>query len=151
MGSPVVSFRLWTQCSQLCSSELPMLPQRLDTVVAMDMVAMGDMVAMAEDTMGKDPLKLMLSQDTFQGDMDTEDMVAMEAMVVMDTTERGKQMLLLKLMPSQDTSPEDMVDMVMEAMEAMAVMDTMERGRPKPSHYIIIVNLVLASAVDMAT
>merc|ERR1711862_71414 len=118
MGSPVVSFRLWTQCSQLCSSELPMLPQRLDTVVAMDMVAMGDMVAMAEDTMGKDPLKLMLSQDTFQGDMDTEDKVAMEAMVVMDTTERGKQMLLL---------------------------------RPKPSHYIIIVNLVLAVAVDMAT
>merc|ERR1711872_1162706 len=65
--------------------------------------------------------------------MDMEDMVAMEAMVVMDTTERGKQMLYLKLMPSQDTSPEDMVDMVMEAMEAMVVMDTMERERLKPS------------------
>ena len=73
-----------------------MLPQRLDTVVATDMVATEDMVAMeamAEDTMGKDPLKLMLSQDTFPEDMDMEDMVAMEAMVVMDTTERGKQML----------------------------------------------------------
>lgn len=73
-----------------------MLPQRLDTVVATDMVATEDMVAMeamAEDTMGKDPLKLMLSQDTFPEDMDMEDMVAMEDMVVMDTTERGKQML----------------------------------------------------------
>ena len=73
-----------------------MLPQRLDTVVATDMVATEDMVAMeamAEDTMGKDPLKLMLSQDTSPEDMDMEDMVAMEAMVVMDTTERGKQML----------------------------------------------------------
>ena len=70
-----------------------MLPQRLDTVVATDMVATEDMVAMAEDTMVKDPLTLMLSQDTFPEDMDMEDMVAMEAMVVMDTTERGKQML----------------------------------------------------------
>ena len=70
-----------------------MLPQRLDTVVATDMVATEDMVAMAEDTMVKDPLTLMLSQDTFPEDMDLEDMVAMEAMVVMDTTERGKQML----------------------------------------------------------
>ena len=72
-----------------------MLPQRLDTVVATDMVATEDMVAMAEDTMVKDPLtlRLMLSQDTFPEDMDMEDMVAMEAMVVMDTTERGKQML----------------------------------------------------------
>ena len=73
-----------------------MLPQRLDTVVATDMVATEDMVAMeamAEDTMVKDPLTLMLSQDTFPEDMDMEDMVAMEAMVVTDTTERGKQML----------------------------------------------------------
>ena len=73
-----------------------MLPQRLDTVVATDMVATEDMVAMeamAEDTMVKDPLTLMLSQDTFPEAMDMEDMVAMEAMVVMDTTERGKQML----------------------------------------------------------
>ena len=73
-----------------------MLPQRLDTVVATDMVATEDMVAMeamAEDTMVKDPLTLMLSQDTFPEDMDMEDMVAMEATVVMDTTERGKQML----------------------------------------------------------
>ena len=73
-----------------------MLPQRLDTVVATDMVATEDMVAMeamAEDTMVKDPLTLMLSQDTSPEDMDMEDMVAMEAMVVMDTTERGKQML----------------------------------------------------------
>ena len=73
-----------------------MLPQRLDTVVATDMVATEDMVAMeamAEDTMVKDPLTLMQSQDTFPEDMDMEDMVAMEAMVVMDTTERGKQML----------------------------------------------------------
>ena len=73
-----------------------MLPQRLDTVVATDMVATEDMVAMeamAEDTMVKDPLTLMLSQDTFPEDMDMEDMVAMEAMEVMDTTERGKQML----------------------------------------------------------
>merc|ERR1719347_887839 len=38
------------------------------------------------------------------------DMVAMEAMAVMDTMERGRPK------PSQ----------------AMAVMDTMERGRPKP-------------------
>ena len=73
-----------------------MLPQRLDTVVATDMVATEDMVAMeamAEDTMVKDPLTLMLSQDTSPEDMDTEDTVAMEATVVMDTTERGKQML----------------------------------------------------------
>ena len=73
-----------------------MLPQRLDTVVATDMVATEDMVAMeamAEDTMVKDPLTLMLSQDTSPEDMDMEDMVAMEAMVVMDTTERGRQML----------------------------------------------------------
>ena len=73
-----------------------MLPQRLDTVVATDMVATEDTVAMeamAEDTMVKDPLTLMLSQDTFPEDMDMEDMVAMEDMVVMDTTERGKQML----------------------------------------------------------
>merc|ERR1719481_914296 len=97
---------------------------------------------MAEDTMVKDPLTLMLSQDTFPEDMDMEDMVAMEAMererpklsqdmvdmdMVVDmevmadtdavTTVRGR------LKPNQDTSPEVMDMVAMEAMEAMAVME----------------------------
>merc|ERR1719348_2361246 len=115
------------------------------------------MEAMAEDTMVKDLLKLMPSQDTSPEDM--VDMV-MEAMVVMDTMERERlkpsqdmaDMVMVdmvvdmadtdaattvrgRLKPNQDTSPEVM-DTGAMAMEAMAAMDTMERGRPKPSQDI---------------
>merc|ERR1711872_39010 len=105
-----------------------MLPQRLDTVVATDMVATEDMVAMeamAEDTMVKDPLTLMLSQDTFPEDMDMEDMVAMEAMVVMDTMERER------LKPSQDMVDMVTVDMVVDMADTDAA--TTVRGRLKPN------------------
>merc|ERR1712058_209176 len=100
-------------------------------------------------------------------------MEAMEAMVVMDTTERERLKLSMvmvdtvvdmadtdaattvrgRLKPNQDTSPEVM-DTGAMAMEAMAAMDTMERGRPKPSQDIseamvdMVVDMVMA--VDMA-
>merc|ERR1711862_558646 len=107
---------------------------------------------MVATVMERDLLKLMLSQDTSEEDMD---MVVMVDMVV-DTMERGRLMLsqdtlavdteamadmvmedvgamvmerdLLKLMPSQDTTEEDM-----EAMVDMAVDTVMERGRLMPS------------------
>merc|ERR1712234_55690 len=121
--------------------------------------------------MVKDPLTLMLSQDTFPEDMDVVVMEAMEAMVVMDTMERERlkpsqdmvDMVMAdtdaattvrgRLKPNQDTSPEVM-DTGAMAMEAMAAMDTMERGRPKPSQDIseamvdMVVDMVMA--VDMA-
>merc|ERR1719481_965851 len=77
---------------------------------------------MAEDTMVKDPLTLMLSQDTFPEDMDMEDMVAM---VVMDTMERER------LKPSQDMVDMVMVDMVVDMADTDAA--TTVRGRLKPN------------------
>merc|ERR1719370_1365616 len=86
-----------TLCWQLCSLELPMLQQRLATsVVVTEDMAMEDMVDTVDmvdmDTMERDLLKLMLSQDTSE-----EDMVAMVMavdMVVMvtavDTMARGR-------------------------------------------------------------
>merc|ERR1712212_447946 len=140
MGSTIVTFRGCTQCSQLCSLELPMLQQRLATFLVVtedmgmeDMVDTVDMVDM--DIMERDLLKLMLSLDI------SEDMGAMVTAVDMagmdmdvDTMVRGRLKLLLKLMLSQDIS-EDMavmviaVDMVMVAMDMDVV--TMERERLK--------------------
>merc|ERR1712002_418979 len=108
------------------------------------------MVAMVmEDTvaavMERDLLKLMLSQDTSEEDMDmvvmvdmaedtmergrlmlnqdtSEEDMAMEAMVMEDTVATVMERDLLKLMLSQDTTEEDMVVMDMDV-------DTMERGR----------------------
>merc|ERR1711942_636968 len=132
---------------------------------------------MAEDTMVKDPLTLMLSQDTSPGDMVDMVMEAMEAMVVMDTMERERPKLSQdmvdmdmavdmevmvdtdavttvrgRLKPNQDTSPEAMDMVAMEAMEAMAAVDTMERGRPKPSQDMVMVDIAvdMVMAVDMA-
>merc|ERR1712212_758685 len=91
MGSTIVTFRGCTQCSQLCSLELPMLQQRLATFVVVtedmgmeDMVDTVDMVDM--DTMERDllKLKLMLSQDTSE---DIAAMVIVVDMVVMEVTD----------------------------------------------------------------
>merc|ERR1712058_108910 len=111
------------------------------------MVATEDMVAMeamAEDTMVKDPLKLMPNQDTSPEDMVDMVMEAMEAMVVMDTMERERPKL-----------SQDMVDMDMVVdMEVMADTDavTTVRGRPKPSQDMVMVDIAvdMVMAVDMA-
>merc|ERR1712212_220585 len=146
MGSTIVTFRGCTQCSQLCSLELPMLQQRLATFVVvtedMGMEGMVDTMDMVDmDIMERDllKLKLILSQDT------SEDMAAMATavdMVVMEVTDmevdtmaRGRLKLWLKLMLSQDIS-EDMaamviaVDMVVMEVSDMDV-DTMARERLK--------------------
>merc|ERR1711931_618510 len=116
--------------------ELPMLQQRLATSVMAteDMVGTVGMEDM--DTMERDLLRLMLSQDTSEEDM--VDM-AMEAMVVMDmavdTMARGR----LKLMLSQATFPEAM---------GMAVV-IMARGRLKLSQDISEDTVVMDMDVDM--
>merc|ERR1711931_383066 len=129
--------------------ELPMLQQRLATSVMAteDMVGTVGMEDM--DTMERDLLRLMLSQDTSEEDM--VDM-AMEAMVVMDmavdTMARGR----LKLMLSQATFPEDMdmEDMVMEVMVAMGMaVVIMARGRLKLSQDISEDTVVMVMDVDM--
>merc|ERR1711942_628663 len=102
------------------------------------MVATEDMVAMeamAEDTMVKDPLKLMPNQDTSPEDMVDMVMEAMEAMVVMDTMERERPKLSQDMVDMDIAADMDMA--AMEAMEAMAVMDTMERERPKLSQDMV--------------
>merc|ERR1712112_557886 len=107
---------------------------------------MGVMEDMGATVMERDLLKLMLSQDTTE-----EDMEVMVDMAVDTVMERGRlkpsqdtavdvdmvmedmgamvmERDLLKLMPSQDTTEEDM-----EVMVDMAVDTVMERGRLMPS------------------
>merc|ERR1712007_32872 len=106
-----------------------------------------EVMVTAVDTMARGRLKPMLSQATFPGDMDMEDMV-MEVMVVMDmavvTMARGK------LKPSQDIL-EDMVVMVMDVdMEVMDMdVDTMERGRLMLSQDILEDMVVMDVDMDM--
>merc|ERR1711862_595007 len=129
MGSTEVPIRGRIQCLQSCSLELPMRLQRLATLA----VAMEAMVAMVMEDMGatvmeRDLLKLMLSQDTSE-----EDMEVMVDMAVDTVMERGR------LKPSQDTA----VDMVMVDM----VVDTMERGRLMLSQDTLAVDM--EAMVDM--
>merc|ERR1712212_1363336 len=97
MGSTIVTFRGCTQCSQLCSLELPMLQQRLATfVVVTEDMAMEDMVdtvVMVDmDTMERDLLKLMLNQDTSEEDMEVMVMVVdmVDMVIAVDTMARGR-------------------------------------------------------------
>merc|ERR1712112_579607 len=122
--------------------ELPMLQQRLATCVVvtedMGMEGMVDTVDMEDmDTMERDLLKLKLSQDTSEEDM--------EAMVMaVDTMARGR----LKL--SQDIL-EDMVVMVMDVDMVVMDMDVgiMARGRLMLNQDILEDMVVMAVVTDM--
>merc|ERR1712112_634702 len=90
------------------------------------------------DTMERDLLKLKLSQDTSEEDM--EAMVMAVDMVVMVTAVVTMARERLKLMLSPATFPEDMdmEDMDTEVMVATDMdVDTMARGRRKLSQDIL--------------
>merc|ERR1719312_733404 len=105
-----------------------------------DTVDMEDM-----DTMERDLLKLKLSQDTSEEDM--EAMVMAVDMVVMVTAVGTMARERLKLMLSQATFPEDMDTEVMVATD-MDV-DTMARGRLKLSQDILEDMVVMVREAEM--